>query len=341
LSHTSIQELVIFEHKVFQNASVHTGLLFIRKELPEQNHKVKIKRYALTFTMEELNRPTKVHILQSKWHDSPGFEFEVRQIGESGKIVSQIIEKCPPLETVARASLGCQAYNSSKHTPEQIKNRVFHSPTKLSDEYLSELAGNDVGRYFIEKKKGQWIKYGPWLHDYRTMDWLIGPRILIREISGKPPYSICACYVEETFCNYKTILNVNPSTVTDFSMKYLLGLLNSRLMSFLYPHVSNKMVAETFPRLSVRDVKRLPIRPINFSNPTEKAQHDRMVSLVERMLELHANAYGIGAGKQSPRTPQEKEMLAREIESTDAEIDRLVYELYGLTEEEIKVVEEG
>ena len=60
------------------------------------------------------------------------------------------------------------------------------------------------------------------------------------------------------------------------------------------------------------------------------AWHDKLVSLEERMLELH---------KQSPRLPQEKESLQREIESTDKAIDRLVYELYGLSEEEIKIVE--
>ncbi len=48
------------------------------------------------------------------------------------------------------------------------------------------------------------------------------------------------------------------------------------------------------------------------------------------MLALH---------KQSPRTPQEKESLSRETEATDGQIDRLVYELYGLAEEEIKIVE--
>ena len=61
-----------------------------------------------------------------------------------------------------------------------------------------------------------------------------------------------------------------------------------------------------------------------------KAWRDKMVSLVERMLELH---------KRSPRLPQEKEMVKREIESTDVRIDRLVYELYGLTPEEINIVE--
>ena len=58
--------------------------------------------------------------------------------------------------------------------------------------------------------------------------------------------------------------------------------------------------------------------------------HDKLVSLVERMLELH---------KRSTRTPQEQEMMKCEIESTDDQINRLVYNLYGLTEEEIKIVE--
>jgi len=43
--------------------------------------------------------------------------------------------------------------------------------------------------------------------------------------------------------------------------------------------------------------------------------------------------------KRTPRTPQEQEMLKREIESTDRAIDRLVYELYGLSEEEVNIIE--
>jgi len=57
----------------------------------------------------------------------------------------------------------------------------------------------------------------------------------------------------------------------------------------------------------------------------------KLVSLVERMLELHK--------RPAARLPQEKESLQREIESTDGRIDKLAYELYGLTEEEVKVVE--
>ncbi|MDZ7764234.1 MAG: hypothetical protein U5K00_07370 [Melioribacteraceae bacterium] len=41
------------------------------------------------------------------------------------------------------------------------------------------------------------------------------------------------------------------------------------------------------------------------------------------------------------KTPQEKKNLERQIAATDKQIDRLVYELYGLTEDEIKIVEES
>jgi hypothetical protein len=61
-----------------------------------------------------------------------------------------------------------------------------------------------------------------------------------------------------------------------------------------------------------------------------KARHEKIVSLVERSLELH---------KQSSCTLQDKERVGREIESTDRAIDKLVYELYGLTVEEINIVE--
>ena len=209
---------------------------------------------------------------------------------------------------------------------------MFHASTKLTNEYLPEIAGNDVGRYRIERKKGEWIRYGPWLHDYRTMDWLTGPRILIREIAGVPPYTIWACYAEETYCNYKTVLNVNPSATTQVSMKYLLGILNSRLLGFMYPFVSNKIVSRSFPRLSVRDIRRLPIRNIDSLNTEEKSLHDRMVAFVDSMLKLHKDL-------SSVKTDQESTALQRQMDAKDKQIDALVYELYGLTEEEIKIVE--
>ena len=115
-------------------------------------------------------------------------------------------------------------------------------------------------------------------------------------------------------------------------MKYLCGLLNSRLLSFLYPYLSNKLLTQSFPRLSVGDLRKLPIRSIDFSDSTEKTLHDQMVELVEQMLQLNKQIAGA-------KVPQVKMVLQRQIETTDRQIDRLVYELYELTKDEIKIVE--
>jgi predicted nucleic acid-binding Zn-ribbon protein len=68
------------------------------------------------------------------------------------------------------------------------------------------------------------------------------------------------------------------------------------------------------------------------ANPEDKSRHDQVVQLVEQMLALHQRL-------SAAKTPQEKTALERQITAADTQIDRLVYDLYGLTEEEIKIVE--
>jgi hypothetical protein len=87
-----------------------------------------------------------------------------------------------------------------------------------------------------------------------------------------------------------------------------------------------------FAQVKLSKLKQLPIRTINFSDPADVARHDRMVALVEAMLALHKH-------KTAAKTQAEQELYQRQIEETDRQIDALVYELYGLTEEEIKIVE--
>jgi len=112
---------------------------------------------------------------------------------------------------------------------------------------------------------------------------------------------------------------------------YLLGLLNSRLLRWYFPHVSAPFRGGWLSA-NRQFLSQLPIRTINFSDPTDKARHGRMVKLVEQMLLLHKQ---LGVAK----TPDEKTRIQRQIDATDHQIDRLVYELYGLTEKEIQVVE--
>ena len=108
-------------------------------------------------------------------------------------------------------------------------------------------------------------------------------------------------------------------------------ILNSTLLFWRLSSISN-IFRGGWITCTKQYVETLPIHSINFSDPAEKAQHDKMVSLVERMLALHKSL-------KSAHNPQEADRLTREVESVDKSIDGLVYQLYGLTEEEIKIVE--
>ncbi|MBU0508613.1 N-6 DNA methylase [bacterium] len=116
-----------------------------------------------------------------------------------------------------------------------------------------------------------------------------------------------------------------------YDPSYIMAVLNSRLFVYLYRSLtaeSGRVLAQVKPTL----LKRLPIRTINFSDKADKTRHDKMVRLVERMLKLHKDAQAEWVGTK-------QEAIEREIRATDEAIDRLVYELYGLTEEEIRIVE--
>ncbi|MCK4391763.1 Eco57I restriction-modification methylase domain-containing protein, partial [Candidatus Bipolaricaulota bacterium] len=114
---------------------------------------------------------------------------------------------------------------------------------------------------------------------------------------------------------------------------YLLGLLNSKLLDFCFRNNSVTFRGGFFSA-NRQYIEQLPIRTIDFSDLLDKARHDRMVELVETILKLHKQ---LAAAK----TNHEKAAIQRQIDAADKQIDRLVYELYGLTDEEIRIVEEG
>jgi predicted nucleic acid-binding Zn-ribbon protein len=70
----------------------------------------------------------------------------------------------------------------------------------------------------------------------------------------------------------------------------------------------------------------------HFLDPIDLERHDRMVALVEQMLALHRQL-------AAARTEHEQTNLRRQIDAADRRIDRLVYDLYNLTEEDIRIVE--
>jgi fido (protein-threonine AMPylation protein) len=117
--------------------------------------------------------------------------------------------------------------------------------------------------------------------------------------------------------------------------RYLLGILNSRLFWFAIGNLSipfGVRAGQYRYRLIYQYMEKVPIRVIDSTLKADKETHGQMVALVERNLDLHQRL-------SAAQTSADKERLQRQINVTDQEIDRRVYDLYGLTEEEIKIVE--
>ena len=102
-------------------------------------------------------------------------------------------------------------------------------------------------------------------------------------------------------------------------------------MDFLYNNLVGEQ-ARIFPEVKPVQLFKLPIRTIDFTSSPDQAKHHQMVSLVNQMLAMNKKL-------AEAKTPQAKNMLQRQIETTDKQIDQLVYKLYDLTDEEIKIVE--
>jgi len=124
----------------------------------------------------------------------------------------------------------------------------------------------------------------------------------------------------------------NKCFFTDCNSRFLLGVLNSRLAWELLKLMCSCLGdVNNGGRLELRQqyMARFPMPEVN-----DEFCHDRMVALVEQMLALHKQL-------SDARTPHEQTALQRRIEATDGQIDALVYELYGLTEGEIMIVEDA
>ena len=147
------------------------------------------------------------------------------------------------------------------------------------------------------------------------------PKIIYPNICKQPEF---------TFDNNKWYTN-QKCFIIAMDDKYLLGILNSKLDYFLFEKYLPKLRGG-FYEPSYVFFKNFPIKNINEKNKTEKNQHDEMVHLVETMLQLQKE-------KQQTSLPDKLNQLETRIQYNDDKINKLVYELYGLNEEEVEIVE--
>lgn len=110
----------------------------------------------------------------------------------------------------------------------------------------------------------------------------------------------------------------------------LLGLVNSTLLHWYLSRISSKFRGG-WVTCTKQYFTRLPIRLPSHSNSADISE---FLSTVETILVLYKRLDEV-------KSQHDRTQLQRRIEATDRQIDRLVYELYGLTDAEIKIVEEA
>ena len=221
----------------------------------------------------------------------------------------------------------------------RIKELLF--VPKKKNEYCKPLVfGDDMGRYLLAWK-GRYVDYRPELMKKEERkkvgkDKGLGIRLRVPEIfeipkilTRKTADRIVATYDSKGYYFEQTVHATIPKR-TFPSVKYVLGIMNSKLYEYYYKNVIHQS-GTIFPQVRIGFLKTLPIHNININNPSEKKIHDNLVALVDVMLDLNKK---IETAKGS-----KKEQIQRQIEKTDKEIDDLVYKLYGITEKERKIIE--
>ena len=206
------------------------------------------------------------------------------------------------------------------------------------------LAAGRFERQTNRPKDGDWMAFGESCQAFRyrfVLDaasfanmadkpslkpfYAAGPKVLVRRVINRQDRLDAVFFDREMV--FKKDLNPFVPIVEGYEAKALVVLLNSRLISYLYMAASAIAARDDFRQTTLAELRRLPI-PRSISTPTVGA---RLGELADKMASL--------LSAPTPTSPVQAAAMANAIRRTDREIDRLVYDLYGLTPEEVALVE--
>jgi len=319
LEQCTIKEITNFGMQVFEDPTIHTCIVVISQGHTAK-HKVKIRKQVLA--VNELYNKFDYDISQSLFGKNQNATFDIFVDPAAHQIVTKLQTLTRPLGEICFIRQCIKTGNDEAYV--QSSNRQPGDPWKPT------LRGKSISRYVMQETN-LYVKYGQWLaRNWRNTTFYETPKIAIRETGSR----IIATLDLENRYFLSSLYAIYPKSKGEqVSLNYLLGLLNSSLATYYVKIIALDITKGPFTKFRTNQLARLPIRIIDFSDPKDKARHDKMVELVEQMLTLHEQL-------TAAKTPDDKTRLQRQIDATDQQIDRLVYELYGLTKEEIDIVEE-
>jgi len=325
LKSSEMKRIVLLPANVFCEAVVDTTLLFTRKHAPPPKHKVEVEVYPRKIAGDALGAPIKQFSASAEDWAAAG-AFLVRAGPKDVAILRKMKSKGKILGDVVTISYGIKVYQVEKGNPPQTPDvrdeKPFTSATRPNRNFLPFYDGKHIGRYQLLWRENNWLKYGPWVAEPRSPEQFEGEKILNRKIVGQ---TLIATYSPETsYCNTLLyVLKRRPGNDLDY--RYILGVLNSRLFGWYIRSKLQITAEDTFPQILIRDLLSLPV-------DERTAASDEIATAVDSMLVLHKQ---LASAKSQARHGA----IQRQIEATDREIDRLVYDRYGLTKAEIAIVE--
>lgn len=320
----SWDKLLLLPEKVFK-ATVDTHVLIFTKRSNKEKG---------TLEVEELQEGKifRKHSIPHQGIPQNGDVINVSTSPVKQLLFEKIKRESVRLEEVANVFNGIKPFEKGKGTPPQTQEIAEKKPYVIEgscpgSEWQPLLRGSLINRYRILWKENYWIKYGPWLAAPRDPKIFSSPeKIFIRQTGD----SLIATLVGNGIYARNNLHIILPQE-KGLKLKYILALMNSKVLGFAYECI-NPEKGEGLAEVKKTHVEQLPVRVPNLKIPAEKEAYERIIALVDHILDLHQK-------RVSAHTPHEQTVIERQISAIDSQIDRLVYELYGLTEEEIKLVE--
>lgn len=345
LDNCVIETIVDFsKYKVFEQAEVATCILILRKENNSdirKNHHISIIQqadYSAGISSENL-----FAIQQIEFENTVDNMYRLELVGGTLELSQKIDSASLNFGDICYSITGVVAHDSKTGAS---KDRLIHTK-KIKKNFKPYIEAKETNGRYSPVISTRFIEYLPdEMHRPKFPELFENPKILIPDIIGSgglnatldlggiyTNHSFNCCVPKIHLVNVERNLGITEESIRlskNYVIEYLLGLINSRLITYYFGKILGGGL-----HASPSNVRRLPIRKIDFDNLAEKSAHDEIVSLVQKMLALQKE-------RQTARPEDDFDRarnLDREIERVDTEIDQRVYALYGLTEEEIKIVE--
>jgi type I restriction-modification system DNA methylase subunit len=315
-----IDSISVAEGKVF-TADVHTCVVVLRTEPDVQkrgnNEILTTVKFNKSFVYQ--NNQSFYRTKQTDFFRLAGYVWNVLINNENSQLIFRMIENNEPLGKIGKINRGLITGNRKK----------YFSKVKQSESHVPIIAGADVFRY-RSNQPSEFVLFdrppsagGCWDKEVHNAPH----KIVVRQIGHKPTASL----IQQPLAVTGNIFTIRFDNLNQ--EKFVLGIINSKLIEFFWKIMFTDFKT-SFPQVAIFSLSQIPIHTIDFSNPTEKAQHDKLVALVDDMLELQKKYH-------DARMERDKELYERQIKVVDVQIDRLVYDLYGLTGEEVGIVEKS